>query len=94
MPLKLFEYMACEKPVISTRVKVVERVVGARIAYATSAAEYVDQVNILMKQADSRQRMGIEGRRFVEENYSWRSSCEKLEAILEDLARRPASKQQ
>jgi len=86
VPLKLFEYMACEKPVISTPLAGVKQAVGDRVLYASDAPEVRREMIKLFENQDLRTRMGLEGRRFVEENCSWPSACTKLEEILSKVA--------
>lgn len=86
LPLKLFEYMACEKPVISTRVKGVEEAVGERVFYASNVEELKAKIKELHENSELRRKLGVEGRRFVKENYSWAHSCSKLEDLLIELA--------
>jgi len=85
LPLKLFEYMACEKPVISTELLGVKNEVGDRIRYANNAKEFKDQILDLYHDDQLRQKMGEDGRRFVEMNYEWARIAEKMEGILKDI---------
>jgi len=82
VPLKLFEYMACEKPVISTRLRGVMEVVGDRILYADTADEYVVWIRDLIDNPDLTGELGRSGREFVIENYDWKSIVEKLGELL------------
>lgn len=81
LPLKLFEYMACEKPVISTSLKSVEKSVGNLVLYADSSEELKNHITELYAKEDLRLKLGVEGRYFVKENYDW----EEISAHFEDL---------
>jgi glycosyltransferase involved in cell wall biosynthesis len=84
LPLKLFEYMACKKPVISTKLIGVEDAVGDRVFYASDKEQFKDQIIRLYNDDDLRKKMGTEGRKFVEQNYSWSKITGLLDAILEE----------
>ena len=83
-PLKLVEYMACEKPVVSTPLAGVREAVGDRVLYAQGSDEFADRMAELYYDEDLRHRMGTRGRRFVQENYSWTQICHSFEAVLAD----------
>jgi glycosyltransferase involved in cell wall biosynthesis len=82
LPLKLFEYMACEKPVISSDIPGVRNVAGNTVMFATTKEEYKEAILKLYRNEDLRLRMGSEGRKLVECNYNWESIVKKMEGIL------------
>lgn len=86
LPLKLFEYMACRKPVISTRLPGVVDAVGDRILYASDYREFYEKIICLYDSDSSRRLMGTEGRDFVVNNYEWSVICGKLNRVLEESA--------
>lgn len=83
VPLKLFEYMACEKPVLSTRLPGVREVAGGRVLYADTPEEYREQIRSLMSSDDGSERLKS-NRKFVVENYDWRSIGQHLEKVLDE----------
>lgn len=85
VPLKLFEYMACEKPIISTRLSGIEKVAQDKIVYASNREEYKDKITMLFEDDKLRKKMGTEGRRFVEENYDWERIAGRIEDILSEV---------
>jgi glycosyltransferase involved in cell wall biosynthesis len=85
-PLKLFEYMACEKPIVSTRVKGVKNAVEGRVLYASDREEYMEKILQLYNDKELRKKLGREGRAFIKENYEWPKMVSKLEKILDDLS--------
>lgn len=85
VPLKLFEYMACEKPVISTRLRGIESVAGDRIMYALNTKEYIERIRVLFENEDLRKNMGREGRKFVMENYTWGQIAGRMEKIMMEI---------
>ena len=78
-PLKLFEYMACEKPVIST---VFISAVQNKILYASTVEEYENRIVELYNNEDLRKKLGADGRNFVKENYDWSKIALSMEKIL------------
>ena len=85
LPLKLFEYMACEKPVISTELPGVKAVVGSKETYAENEEEYKDKIMALYKDDDLRGLMGKNGREFVEIDYCWEKIVERMERVLHTI---------
>jgi glycosyltransferase involved in cell wall biosynthesis len=82
-PLKLFEYMACERPVISA-LEIMSA--GNNILHAFSTEEYRNRILELYGDQALRRTLGTEGRRFVEQNYDWVKISSNLEKILTDVA--------
>lgn len=82
LPLKLFEYMACEKPVISVEMPAIRAIVGDAILYTSNDAGYVDRIATLYENEDLRIKMGREGRKIVEKEYDWNRILTKLENAL------------
>ena len=87
-PLKVFEYMACGKPVITTCVEPITKVIrdgetGLLIPPGDSEA-LANAILMLMRDAVMAERMGAEALREVENNYSWKSLVEKIEHLLEE----------
>jgi glycosyltransferase involved in cell wall biosynthesis len=82
LPLKLFEYLACERPVISTRLPGVKEVAKDRIFYADTGEEYTNIIKRLYSTeiCSDQQKMN---REFVINNYDWYSICHKMENVLE-----------
>lgn len=87
LPLKLFEYMACERPIISTRLRGVMEAADGRVLYASDSEEFKQRILDLYNNEELRKKLGAEGRKFVEKNYSWSHICHKLEELLLDVAR-------
>lgn len=83
VPIKLFEYMACEKPVLSTRLPGVKEVAEERVLYADTAEEFKEQITNVMSSDSGSVRLKS-NRKFVVENYDWRSIGQHLEKILDE----------
>jgi glycosyltransferase involved in cell wall biosynthesis len=84
LPLKLFEYMACEKPVISTPLRGVKQAVADRVLYANDDAALIQRIKELYDDENERTTLGRGGRAFVLEHYSWDSILEKFDRVVEE----------
>ena len=80
LPLKLLEYMACQVPVLASRLPGIEQAVGDRVLYATTADEIVCAINSL--QQKSLDQWQVEDRRFIEENFDLKQITSSLEHTL------------
>lgn len=86
LPLKLFEYMACKRPIISTSLPGVIRVAGDNILYANNIKEYKVQITNLHADNKLKLDMGRCGRRLIESDYDWFKIANQLEKILVSIA--------
>lgn len=82
LPLKLFEYMSCERPVISSPLKGVKEVAGNYVLYANSSDEYLTHIQNLRADKDLRAKLGKTGRDFVKSSYDWEKIVNKMEKVL------------
>lgn len=81
-PLKLFEYAALEKPVISTRTTEVGRIGEGWICFADRADEFARSIEqILTQPAQSRERVRL-GRSLVENRYNWPALTTEFETLI------------
>lgn len=88
-PIKLYEYMACEKPVVSSRVEGLEFVEAERIGRLTEPEDARSLGRALLdlfKAPQERRAMGVKGRQLAQEKFSWESRVIEIEAILTKLA--------
>jgi glycosyltransferase involved in cell wall biosynthesis len=83
LPLKLFEYTACSRPVISTKLLGIEKAVGDLVKYADNSDDYKIQIMKLYNDEKLRQEMCRSGRRMVESTYDWSKVVERMEDTLE-----------
>lgn len=82
-PLKLFEYAALEKPIISTRTTEVGRIGDGWIFFADQASEFASSIEIILKQpAQTSERVSI-GRSLVENHYNWTVLTKAFEAQID-----------
>jgi glycosyltransferase involved in cell wall biosynthesis len=85
VPLKLFEYMACEKPIVATRLEGISEVAKNRVLYASNRDEWKNKINQLYEDVGLRRKMGLQGREFVEQNYDWSKITQKMENSLVNI---------
>ncbi len=85
-PLKLFEYLACGKPVIVTRIPAHVNVVGnedfAYFADSGSAADLAEAVRSALVEIREFPQLGRKARSFVCAGYTWRDQAKKLGGFL------------
>jgi len=81
-PLKLLEYLACEKPAICSRLNETKAMLGDRVLYANSIKEWEKQISALYHDGILREMMGRVGRKFVEDNFNWKKLCSDMETVL------------
>ena len=89
-PLKLYEYMACGKPVVASRLS------GFEILEENNAGILVEPENIeelakaiikLLKDEQLREEMGKNGREYVVKNHSWESVARRVAEVCESTIR-------
>jgi glycosyltransferase involved in cell wall biosynthesis len=87
---KVIEAMAAGRPVVTT--SLINSGLGARpereILIADNAEATADQIKRLLKDEDLRERVGLAGREFVQEKYSWSHVMERVRVIEERLVER------
>lgn len=87
-PLKVFEYMACGKPVITTSVEPIPQVVregktGVLIPPGDSEALFEAIIHLIEKPMFA-ESVGRAAREDVEKNYSWETFAMQLENVLKE----------
>jgi glycosyltransferase involved in cell wall biosynthesis len=82
-PLKLAEYLACGKPVISTQKTVMPEGI---VLYASNAEEYENEILRLYDNPRLRAEIGSKGRRVIQSSYTWSNSASMLEKVLVEAA--------
>jgi len=88
LPLKIFEYMACEKPVICSEVRAIREIFNKEILFVSGSDEYKQIIVKLYGDIPLRQHLGSEGRRAIEADYHWESLSNKLEQLMTELHER------
>jgi len=88
-PLKIFEYMACGKPVVASRIQGLEFIEdeGVGCLIEPEDVEGLEKALYdLIKEPKKRIRMGQKGSQIARENFSWESRVIEIEKVLKELA--------
>jgi glycosyltransferase involved in cell wall biosynthesis len=92
-PNKVFDYMAAGRPVVLAIDGVIRQVVEAAhcgiFAQPGDPAALAEAIRELAADKAASRRMGLAGRKYLEEHFSRSAEAEKLAAILESMASRP-----
>lgn len=81
-PIKLFEYMAFQKPIISSRIQEVQRIGNTFLYWADTTEEMISRIKeIVSDPAEAHRRVGI-GYDVLENVYTWRKITHR---IIHDL---------
>jgi glycosyltransferase involved in cell wall biosynthesis len=82
-PLKLFEYAALHKPVVSTRTAEVMRIAHDYVLFADTLAEFTEVIHQLIHSPDSYRHLQARGYEKVREMYSWDGIAERFLLAVE-----------
>ena len=89
LPNSVLEAMASELPVVAPSVggipMIVEEKVNGYLYSVGNTQEFVEKVNLLLKDKNLREEMGKENRKKIIENFNWKKSAEKLKELYEQL---------
>ena len=89
-PLKLWEYMACGKPVIATNTedfRVLEEYNAGILVDPEKPEEVADAIITLLKNKELRDEMGKNGRKYVVENRSWERVAREVEKVMKEAVK-------
>jgi glycosyltransferase involved in cell wall biosynthesis len=90
-PLKLYEYMACGKAVIGSRLnglEVLTQQSAGILVEPENTAELATAIIRLLQDKELRTQMGNNGRKYVAENQSWESVAQKVADVCQSLIKR------
>ena len=85
-PLKLYEYLACGKPVVSSRLsgqEFIEEKTCGFVVNTEDHLEFAKAIVTLLRDPDLRQRMGENGIKYILENRSWNSVAKEVAAVFD-----------
>lgn len=84
---KLIQYMACGLPVIASPVGVNKKLVknGVNGFLANSEEEWIEFLDLLIRDPELRSKMGAEGRKIVEKFYSLEVHGPRVSSIIGNL---------
>ena len=84
IPMKLFEYLACERPVVSTSLAGVKSIAKNSIFYADTPTEFCDRICYVLNNKEKLQGKIHSGKILVKK-HSWDDLSEKYGQILERI---------
>ncbi len=88
-PLKIFDYMACGKPIVSNGVGGIEDLFRANhvglLVDSEETEGWARSIDRLLDDPGLRLEMGNNGRQAVLNEFNWRSICERIGKTLESL---------
>lgn len=90
-PLKLYEYLACERPVIASRVKgfeCLEREKAGILVDQNSPQEVAAAAVTLLKDENLRKTLGKNGRAFVLNSHTWEKVAQEVSDVAVALDRK------
>lgn len=89
--IKIFEYMATAKPIVASRLQLTEQVISDHIngllVELGNEHQMAQAILELLSDKGLRDQLGAEGRRLIEEKFTWERSSWKIIAIYEELLR-------
>jgi glycosyltransferase involved in cell wall biosynthesis len=84
---KVFNYLACGRPVLSSRMISLERLLGDEIYYYDDVESFVEQVKMVLGTRKDEKKL-----RMLAERYDWRTISQQYEKVLEGALGEWASK--
>lgn len=87
--LKILDALSMGKPIVATTIAVegIKVIPNKHVLIADTPEQFVVQIVKLIEDKDLRERLSVEGRKLVEENYDWSIIGQKLNNIYEKLAK-------
>ena len=88
-PLKLCEYLACERPVVTSAISglgFIESQLAGILVTPDDFQELANAIIKLLRAPDLRKKMGENGRRYVVEERSWESVARKVAVVCQQAA--------
>lgn len=86
-PIKIFEYMACRKPVVASDVDIIRDIINENrcglLAKPGDAEDFAEKIRMLMKDRVLREKFGDNGRNAVIEKYTWEKVADKIYECME-----------
>lgn len=93
-PLKIYEYLACGKPVVTSNVRGAGDIVmtsNAGLAVNSEKPKALAEAIIkLLEDKELRELMGRNGRRLIADEYSWEKIAMKIENVYKSCLKKPA----
>jgi glycosyltransferase involved in cell wall biosynthesis len=88
-PMKLFEYFACGKPVVATRVggyEIVESANAGKLVDGGDAEGFASAILALADNGELRRECGENALKFAGDNFGWDRVISQIETLFEEIA--------
>lgn len=89
-PIKLFEYMACAKPVVATDIDIVRDIVGTAkcglLVHPGNSEELAQAIRGIAESPDRGSAMGEAGRKACLDRYTWDAVGSSIARVLKELS--------
>jgi glycosyltransferase involved in cell wall biosynthesis len=88
-PIKVFEYLACGKPIVTSRIEGLEFIEAEGVGRLTPPKDIVgleEALTELINEPYKRAEMGRKGMQIARERLSWKSRVAEIEDLLEKMA--------
>lgn len=86
-PVKIYEYMACGKPVVTTRIGQIAEIIEHRQNGFLTEPDNIENIEViiheLMREPELREKTGSAARRDVLEKFTWKKRGEKLSELCQ-----------
>ena len=90
-PIKLFEYLSCERPVIATKIPAHENVLEKNKfvfwAESSSPEDLATAIKVAFENKNDLKQMGEEARQFIKDHFTWEAQAVKLESFILERSR-------
>lgn len=90
-PIKIFEYMACGKPVVASDVEIVRDIIRESrcglLADPGDARDFADKLRILLRDDTLRKQFSENGRNTVIKKYSWEKVTGKIYSFVVEFSK-------
>lgn len=89
-PLKIFEYMACGKPVVTAKlgqiVEIIKDEFNGLLCEPGNIEDMKNKIMALISDREFRERIGMEARKTVVEQHAWKNKALQLEKLCLEVA--------
>ncbi|MBM0103134.1 FAD-dependent oxidoreductase [Steroidobacter sp. S1-65] len=90
-PTKTLEYMAAERPIVSTAITDVVEPYGHIVRIANDRSAFVEECRHALQMSDEEARAGAQLMRAQAASTSWEQTAEKMGALLDEITPKPSS---
>jgi len=87
-PLKIYEYLSCQKPVVSSRIpnlEFIEQQNTGILVEPESPDKLAKTIIKLLEDEKLREEMGKNGREYVVKNHSWEMVARRVESVINEV---------